>query len=159
MYNSGGECCGASNLEGENSAITTIAGAVTLSTTATTGTFNAIPSAGRTLGDGEETIVLQQSCAWFAGLHGIEPQHCIVCWSADMGVRQSANCNANNAVSAKTKNVTRRIIEQQSRTVERAGQETGERDRTHGVNRYFETVFGGCTCPRTPFPVCRLTEY
>ena len=128
MYNSGGECCGTSNLEGENSAITTTSGVERLSTTAATGTFNAACSTGRTLGDGEETIVLQQSWDWFAGLQGIEPQHCMVCWSADMGVRQSANCNANNAVSAKTKNVIRRIIKQQSRTVEHAGQGTDDRE-------------------------------
>jgi hypothetical protein len=110
VYNSGGECFGASNLEGETSANTITSATETLSTTAATGTFKTVCSTGTTIGDGEKTIVLQQSWDWFAGLQGIEPQHCIVCWSADTGLKQSANCNAKRAASAKTRNVARRII-------------------------------------------------
>lgn len=51
-----------------------------------------------------ETIDLQQSWFWFAGVHGIEPQQCILSWSGVMADMQSANCRSNKAPAASTRN-------------------------------------------------------
>ena len=66
---------------------------------------------GNTLGDCEVTIVLQHSWLWLDRSQGIEPQHCIVCWSCVMADMQSANCNSSIATSAdKTKADLRSIF-------------------------------------------------
>ena len=44
-----------------------------------------------TLGAGAEIIVLQQPWVLFAGEHGIEPQHCMLCRSGVIADAQSAN--------------------------------------------------------------------
>jgi hypothetical protein len=66
-------------------------------------------TAGRTLGACAETIFLQQSCVWFAGLHGMVRQHFIVCWSADIAM-QSATCISRRKLAAATKDVILRNI-------------------------------------------------
>lgn len=64
---------------------------------------------GSALGPCEETIFLQQSWLWLAGLHGMVPQHCMVCWSADT-VRQSANCTSRAKLAASNRDAILRII-------------------------------------------------
>ena len=66
--------------------------------------------AGNTLGDCEETIVLQHSWLWLDRSQGIEPQHCIVCGSSGMADMQSANCNSSIATSADKTKVDLRSI-------------------------------------------------
>ena len=38
------------------------------------------------------------------GSQGMEPQHCILCWSCVLADMQSANCRPNRATTAKTTN-------------------------------------------------------
>ncbi len=57
-----------------------------------------------TLGAGAEFIVLQQPWVLFAGEHGIEPQHCMLCWSGVIADAQSAIWRTNTAPKASTKN-------------------------------------------------------
>jgi hypothetical protein len=51
-----------------------------------------------------EVIVLQQPWLWFAGVQGIEAQHCMDSWSGVIAAMQSANCRNNNAPAARTTN-------------------------------------------------------
>lgn len=64
---------------------------------------------GRKPGACAETILLQQSWLWLAGLHGIVRQHFIVCWSADIAM-QSANCISRRKLAAATDDVILRNI-------------------------------------------------
>jgi hypothetical protein len=52
----------------------------------------------------------------------MEPQHSMVWWSADIGEKQSANCNTKRAVSAKPKNVALGIIYSHSTVIRRTNQ-------------------------------------
>ena len=56
------------------------------------------------LGAGAEFIVLQQPWVLFAGEHGIDPQHCMLCWSGVIADAQSAIWRTNTAPKASTKN-------------------------------------------------------
>ena len=62
-------------------------------------------TAGSMLGAYAETMVLQQSCVWFEGVHGIEPQHCMLCGSGAIADMQSANCSSNKAATARVRNI------------------------------------------------------
>lgn len=85
--------------------------------TTITGACSVICAVCNALGNCEETIPLQQSWLWFDGSHGIEPQHCILCWSGFMADIQSANCSSRTAVTAEMKSVVFRTILLDSRMI------------------------------------------
>ena len=62
-------------------------------------------AAGSMLGACAETMVLQQSWVRFEGVHGIEPQHCMLCGSGAIADMQSANCSSNKAATARVRNI------------------------------------------------------
>jgi hypothetical protein len=78
--------------------------------TTITGACHVTCVAGNALGDCDETIPLQQSWLWFDGSQGIEPQHCMLCWSSVIADMQSANCNSRTAAIANKTSVVFRAI-------------------------------------------------
>jgi len=68
---------------------------------------------------------LQQSWLWFDGSQGIEPQHCMLCWSSDIADMQSTNGRNRTATTASTKNVVLRTISFNSKKIGRFGRSIG----------------------------------
>jgi hypothetical protein len=84
VYRSGGECCGGS-IPGQNISVSRVTSAMGRGfTVIATGALRGRWGIGRTLSVCAETIFLQQSCLWFAGLHDMVRQHFIVCSSVDI---------------------------------------------------------------------------
>ena len=119
MYSSGGECCGAAKAVRDASESSKTCGDGKISATFITGGCSVTCAAGSTLGDCEDAIDLQQSWLWFDGSQGIEPQHCILCWSCVMADIQSANCKSRIATTASMTNVFFRTISLDSRVIRR----------------------------------------
>ena len=91
-----------------------IVGMCSISTAA--GAPNDTRAAGSMLGAYAETMVLQQSCVWFEGVHGIEPQHCMLCGSGAIADMQSANCSSNKAATARVRNILLLITRHNNRS-------------------------------------------
>jgi hypothetical protein len=72
--------------------------------TTAAGAFSETRADGSMVGARTEIIALQQSWLWFAGVHGIEPQHCALCWSGVIADMQSANNKTNKAPAASAEN-------------------------------------------------------
>src|ERR1700686_3809648 len=73
-------------------------------------------AAGSMLGACAETMVLQQSWVRFEGVHGIEPQHCMLCASGAIADMQSANCSSNKAATARVWNILLLITRHNNRS-------------------------------------------
>jgi hypothetical protein len=58
----------------------------------------------------DKAMFLQQPWPWFAGVQGIERQHCMVCWSSLTADIQLPDCKRNNATIVRTKNSLIRAI-------------------------------------------------
>jgi len=86
---------------------------------------------------------LQQLWLWFEGSHGIESQHCMLCWSMVMADMQSANCKNSIAATASTRNVVFRAISSTLWALDAPGQERVQEFSSTTIARRFAIVDRG----------------
>ena len=122
MYKSGGDCCGVSTSVLKIRVTKTTSSTEAWAAAVGVGAANVGWCPGKTADAFAEAIVLQQSWDWLVGLHGIEPQHRIDCWSANTGEKQSPTSRPTRAIHTSVKSEARRSIYLDFRSIKLARQ-------------------------------------
>ncbi len=104
MYSSGGECCWASTNSGGAEACPRVSVTLGYSIAVTVGLWSEICCAGSMLGNCADNMSLQHPWLRFAGMQGIERQHCMAVWFIPMAGVQAPNCSSKRAAAANAKN-------------------------------------------------------